>query len=70
MESTFKTVTKQMNYDFNMQHHYAFACPLHPGEDHRCTLANESDDVMKCSREKKSEFPELSWKHKVWFDGM
>ena len=70
IESTLETVTKRMNYDFNMQYHYAFACPLHPGEDHRCTLANKSDNVVKCSHEKKSEFPDLSWKHKVWFDGM
>ncbi len=70
IESTLETVTKRMNYDFNMQYHYAFACPLHPGEDHRCTLADESDNVMQCSREKKSEFPELNWMHKVWFDGM
>ncbi len=70
MEFTLEKVTKRMNYDFNMEYHYAFACPLHPGEDHRCTLANESDIVMKCSREKESEFSELNWNHKVWFNGM
>ncbi len=70
MKSTLETVTNQMNYDFNMQYDYAFACPLHPGEDHRCTLANESHDVMKCSRDEEIVFHELSWKHKVWFNGM
>ncbi len=70
MDSTLKTVARRMNYDFNMQYHYVFACPLHPGEDHRCTLDNESDKVMKCTREEISKFPSLSWKHKVWFNGM
>ncbi len=70
MESTLKTVTRRMNYDFNMQYHYAFACPLQHGKDHRCTLVNKSDNVMKCSQEKKIKLPELTWKHKVWFNGM
>ena len=33
MQSTLKTVTEHMNYNFNMQFKYAFTCPLHPGKD-------------------------------------
>ncbi len=58
-----------MNYDVNMQYHYAFACTLHPGEDHLCTLYNKSDKVMACSRDEEIEYPDLTWKQKVWFDG-
>ena len=66
VESTLKTVTSRMNYNFSAEYQLSFECPTHPGRDHLCTVAREetSPHFMLCEREGPVK---MQSQHLAWF---
>ena len=69
VESTLKTVTSHMNYNFCAEYQLSFESPTHPGRDHLCTVSRDetSPSFMLCQK-KSDPFPvEMQSQHLVWF---
>ncbi len=69
IESTLKTVTSHMNYNFDVEYQLAFECPSHPGRDHLCIVKSgqESPRFMRCLGNMKNKQPlVMQGHHLIW----
>ncbi len=67
IQSTLSTVTSRFDYNFSMGYKFGFECPLHPGKEHLCVLADETADAMLCLQSKKPVA--VQPQQKMWFPG-
>jgi hypothetical protein len=71
VESTLKSVTSQMNYNFDAEYQLAFECPTHPGRDHLCVVesAQDAPQSMLCLYNARDVQPkEILSQHSIWFE--